>query len=261
MTLFSPVTLPLLQSALDRLKRRNTGQKPLTNYFLQGLHAVENLRMLESEKSVCFFFDEWDFSRFYFHTFDVAELEADLQRLKWPPIVVADWISKQGPAPAEKLLASSGFHLHTIYDRMYCRNLRREPPPPPAQLASERDLATIHDSLLRVFDKYADHIISVQELRDLIGRDQVIVSRDPQDKIDGYIIFPISGQGCHFNFLYNGGSPARLTHLLGNFYGALSDRGVQSAFGWVRRTRPLVLKLHQSFGWKTDGLVDYIYMR
>jgi hypothetical protein len=250
-----------LQTALDGLKRRNPGQKPLTNYFLQRLDSVENLRMFESEKSLCFFFDEWDFARLHFYTFDAASLAAELQTLNWPPIVVVDWISKEGPASADMLLSSSGFHLHAIYDRMFCRNLRRESPSTPTQMASDNDTDAIHYSLLRVFDKYADHIISVKELRQLIGQRQVVVTRDPQGKIDGFAIFPISGQSFHFNFLYNSGGPAQLAHLLGSFYGALSERGVQSGVGWVRRMRPQVLRLHQSFGWKTDGLVDYIYLR
>jgi hypothetical protein len=261
MTSFSSVTPAGLQSALDDLKRRNAGQKPLTNYFLQRLETVENLRMFQSEKLLCFFFDEWDFARFHFCSFDAASLDSELQSLSWPPIVIADWISKAGPAPADELLTNSGFHLHAIYDRMLCRNLRRESPEAAAQLASEADIDAIHYSLFREFDKYADHIISIEELRELIGQQQVVVSRDSQGKIDGYVIFPINGQTCHFNFLYNSGGQARLARLLGNFYGTLAERGVQSAHGWVRRTRPQVLKLHQSFGWMTDGLVDYIYMR
>jgi hypothetical protein len=246
---------------MDGLKRRNAGQRPLTNYFLQNLEGLENLRMFESEKSLCFFFDEWDFARFYFYTFDATRFETELRRMNWPPIVVTDWISKEGSAPAEMLLTGSGFHLHTIYDRMFCRNLRREHAEAPVQFANDGDTDAIHFSLFRVFDKYADHIISVEQLRGLIGQRQVVVSRDGIGRIDGYIIFPISGQSCHFNFLYNSCGPAHLAHLLGSFYAVLLERGVQSAVGWVRRTRPQVLRLHQSFGWGTDGVVDYIYMR
>jgi len=258
---FASVTPATLHSALNGLKRRNAGQKSLTNYFLQHLDGVENLRMFESEKSLCFFFDEWDFARLHFYTFDAASLEVELQGLNWPPIVVVDWISKEGPTPADMLFTSSGFRLHAIYDRIFCRNLRRESPETIASLASDKDTDAIHYSLLRVFDKYADHIISIEELRELIGQRQVVVTRDAQGKIEGFVIFPISGQSCHFNFLYSSGGPARLAHLLASFYGTLFERGVQSGVGWVRRTRPQVLRLHQSFGWRTDGLVDYIYMR
>ena len=89
-----PVTPPLVHSALDGLKQRNSGHKSITNYFLQQLDGVANLRMLESEKSLCFLHDEWDCSRLYFYTFDAADLVQMLRKINWPPIVVTDWIAK-----------------------------------------------------------------------------------------------------------------------------------------------------------------------
>lgn len=258
---FSPITPTLLDSTLDGLKRRHAGQRPLTNYFFQAIKGVVNLRMLQSERSLCFIDDEWDFARLYFYTFDVADLERALQAVNWPPIVVTDWISKGASASADPLLTSLGFHLHAIYDRIVCHNLRRERRDAHMSLASHTDRDTVHCLLLRVFDKYADHIMPLEELSELISQKQVLLNRDPQGSIEGFVIFRVSGQTCNFNFLYNSGGSASLVRLLGNFYGALTERGIQSGFGWVRRTRPLVLSLHQSFGWKTDGLVDYIYLR
>lgn len=258
---FSSVTPALLLSTLDGLKRRHTGQRPLTNYFFNPMNGVENLRMLQSERSLCFIHDEWDFARLYFYTFDIADLEQALQAVNWPPIVVTDWISRGASASVNSLRASLGFHLHAIYDRIVCHNLRRGRPDPNMFLASPTDCDTIHSLLFREFDKYADHIMPVEELGELIIQKQVLLSRDPEGAIQGIVIFPVRGQICNFNFLYNSGGSVRLAHLLGNFYGVLTERGIQSGFSWVRRTRPLVLKFHQSFGWKTDGLVDYIYLR
>jgi hypothetical protein len=258
---FSPADAAVLQKALDGLKRRNAGQRPLTNYFFQALVKASNLRMLESARSLCFLHDEWGFSRLYFCTFDAAGLEEELQRVNWPPIVVADWISKEGPAPIDPLLKNLGFHFHAIYDRIIYKNLRRECANAYLSLADLSDRDAIHTLLFQVFDKYADHIMSLDELSELIAHEQVILSRDAQRSIDGLVIFPITGDNCNFNFLYNGGGSLNLSRLLGNFYGVLTERNVQSGFSWVRRTRPLVLKLHESFGWKKDGIVDYIYLR
>jgi len=218
--------------------------------------------MFQSEKNIVFLFDEWDFARFHFCSFDIKSLEADLQTLEWSPITVADWISKEGPSPVDTLLIKAGFHRHAIYDRIICRKVmtstRLEESP---ELANTGDVNAIHYLLLRAFDKYAEHIISVEELHDFILRKQVIVSRDSQSAINGFVIFPTRGRSCHFNYLYNSGGPERLAYLLKAFYRALSEQGVAFAFGWVRRTKIRVLRLHQSFGWKTDGLVDYIYLR
>src|SRR5271169_1815871 len=207
---FSPTQPLLLQGALDDLKRRNAGQHPITNYFFQALGKSANLRMQMSARSLCFLHDEWDFSRFYFFTFDLGDLEEIFRGINWPPIVVVDWISKSGSAVVESLMTAAGFHLHAVYDRILCRNFRPERLGAPAELAQIEELETIHGSLFRVFDKYADHINPVEELAELIGQRQVIVSRDPQGKIDGCVVFPIAGSSCNFNFLYNNGGSVRL---------------------------------------------------
>jgi hypothetical protein len=261
MTSFSPASPVSLQTGLDSLKRRNAGQKPITNYFFQAMDKVANLRVLESPKSLCFLHDEWDFSRLYFCTYDAADLQIELQSAPWPPIVVSDWISKEGNAPVHALLENLGFHTHAMYDRIIYKTLRLERSNDDLLFAEPGDSEAIHGLLFRVFDKYADHIISLEELCVLVGQRRIILTRDAQQAIDGLVIFPINGQNCNFNFLYNSGGLLKLSRLLGNFYGVLSERGVQSGFSWVRRTRPLVLKLHESFGWKRDGIVDYIYVR
>jgi hypothetical protein len=260
-TAFSKVRPVQFHAALDGLKRRNAGHKLFTNYFLQPLDEAENFRMLESQESLCFVFDEWDFARFHFCTFNALQLATELQDIKWPPIVVADWISKDGSISAESLLTGAGFHLHAIYDRILYKNLRSEHTNTQLKFADPAERESIHALLFRVFDKYTDHIMSLAELDELISREQVIVSRDTHSAINGLVILPTNGQNCNFNFLYNSGGALNLSHLLGNFYGVLTERGIQAGFSWVRRTRPQVLKLHQSFGWKKDGLVDYIYMR
>jgi hypothetical protein len=261
MTSFSPVTPAGLQNAIDDLKRRNGGKKLLTNYFLQPLHRVANLRMLESEKNLYFLHDEWDFARFYSYTFDVALLEHELAAVSWPPVVVTDWISKTDPGAVEERLSRLDFHLHATYDRIVCKSMRCERPNGHMCLAREADRDVIHALLFRVFDKYADHIMPIEELGELISQRQVLLSHDSQHTINGLALFGLSGQTCNYNFLYNSGGPLTLSLLLGNLYGVLTERGVHSGCWWVRRTRPLVVKLHESFGWKKDGLVDRIYLR
>jgi hypothetical protein len=261
MTSFSPVNPGDLQRAIARLKGRNPGQKSLTNYFLQPLDRVANLRMLESEKSLCFSHDEWDFARFYCYSFDPSELARDLEELRWPPLVVTDWISRTGIDAMEESLAKLDLHLHATYDRIVCKKFRSEHTNADIRFAGSADRDTIHALLFRVFDKYADHIMPIEELGEMITQEQVILSHNPQGAIDGFVILPILGQSCNFNFLYNSGGPLSLSSLLGNFYGLLNERGVHAGFSWVRRTRPLVLKLHESFGWKKDGLVNRIYLR
>jgi hypothetical protein len=258
---FSPVTATLLHSALDSLKRRNAGQKPLTNYFLQRLDRVANLRMLESEKSLCFLHDEWDFARLYFHTFDASDILQELQTVCWPAIAVTDWISKGDSNAPDQFLSKLGFHLHATYDRIVCKNIRCEPPNANMCLAGETERDAIHALLFRAFDKYADHILPIEELGELIVQKQVFLNRNSHGAINGLALFAVSSQTCNYNLLYNNGDPLTLACLLGNLYGVLTERGIQSGCWWVRRTRPLVLKLHESFGWKKDGLVDYIYLR
>lgn len=258
---FSPTSAEALQRALDGLKKRNPGKRPLTNYFLNRLDDRSNLRVLESERSVCFLHDEWDFGRLYFNSHDLADLEKLLERATWPPITVLDWIAKDGSGAVDPLLTRLGFHVHAVYDRILCRQFRAEQVDDSLCMALDSDLDFIHNALFRIFDKYGDHIMPAAELGRLIAERQVLVSRSGQNEMDGFVVFPIASNTCNFNFLHNTAGPQHLVRLLKNFYGSLASREVKTGFSWVRRTRPLVLRLHQSFGWQLDGLVDYIYLR
>jgi hypothetical protein len=248
--------------AIDTLRSRHSGQIPLTNYFRQPLDRVDSLRLLVGDRTVCFLHDEWDFSRLYVVSYAAADLESLLVAISWPALVAADWISRTGCTEIGTPLSAAGFHLHATYDRILCRNLRRDMPNSHLRFADACESERVHALLFRAFDKYADHIPRQSEVRDLIRLQQVLITRgDWGDDINGLVVFPIQGRTCNFNFLYNEGLPRQLAHLLGNFYGVLAQRGVESGFSWVRRTRPAVLRLHQSFGWTPDGLVDYIFLR
>lgn len=258
---FSAITPESLSTALDDLKRRNAGKRGLTNYFFTPLKNETNLRALCSERSICFVHDEWDFARVYFQSYDPEDLQQCLAGVEWPPIAVLDWITKEGSARLEPVLSCAGFHLHGVYDRIVCNHFQEGPLGSDLTLATEEQCSYLHCSLFRIFDKYADHIMPQEELRRLILEQQVLISQGPTGAINGFVVFPIANQNCNFNFLYNEGGLGNLTRLLQGFYGLLGARQVKAGFSWVRRTRPLVLKLHKSFGWKTDGLTDYIYVR
>ncbi|MGH7782231.1 MAG: hypothetical protein ACREO5_00075 [Candidatus Binatia bacterium] len=174
---------------------------------------------------------------------------------------MADWVSKESSRSDLPLFTGGGFHVDAVYDRLACGNLKREAREVQRTLATNADLTALHYLLLCVFDKYADHIVSVAEFAELIRLGEVLVSRDKQGAIDGAVVFRTLGGSCNFNFLYHSGSFEALTHLLNGFYKLLAEKDIHSIFGWVRRTRPLVAKLHEWYGWKKDGLVDYIYMR
>jgi hypothetical protein len=258
---FSPATPSSVREAFDRLKRRNAGKRPVTNYFLNPLEGFSNLRAIETEHSLCFIHDEWDFGRLYFNTYDPADLHRTLSGVTWPPITALDWIAKEAPGQVDSLLTSLGFHVHGVYDRIVCREFRAGQPDSKPEIATMTDRDILHASFFRIFDKYTDHIMPIEDFGKMIADQQVIVTRNQEGAISGFVVFPIANNNCNFNLLYNEGGLPNLTRLLQGFYGTLAERGVKSGFSWVRRTRPLVLQLHQLFGWKTDGLVDHIYLR
>ena len=261
MTTFSAVSPEKLQNALDNLKKRNRGCSLLTNFFFQPLLRVENLVMIETDRTICFMHDEWDFSRLYLCSYDSSDLINTLKSTDMPPIVVADWISRESDFEVHKILLNLGFHLHTVYERIVCQNPRRETTNARLCWADYNDCEAVHLLLFRAFDKYADHIMVFADLADLVKKKQILLSRSQNGIIEGFIIFLVEMNRCHLNFLYHAGNHLDLAYLLGNFYGVIRERGLHTIFGWVRRTRPMVLQLHQSFGWKPDGLLDHIYMR
>jgi hypothetical protein len=91
--------------------------------------------------------------------------------------------------------------------------------------------------------------------------EQTVVNRQA-GRILGAVCFQPQGPRVNYNYLYNfSGSGLDFLRLQNNFYGVMHQRGIRRGFLWTNQTNTRLAALHESMGWRFDGLQDYFYLR
>ena len=66
----------------------------------------------------------------------------------------------------------------------------------------------------------------------------------------------------NYNYIYNlSRNGLDFLRLQNNFYGVMHQRGIRAGFLWINQTETRLAALHESMGWRFDGLKDYFYLR
>ncbi len=113
----------------------------------------------------------------------------------------------------------------------------------------------------QTFNKYTDHLPTKSRLHGYIENQWIIVNRQ-DSRVLGAVCFQLEGLRVNYNYLYNvSGNGLDFLRLQNNFYGVMNQRGIHAGFLWINQTDTSLAALHQSIGWRCDGLQDYFYLR
>jgi hypothetical protein len=231
-----------------------------TNYFRQEMVGSQILSAA-TPRTVLLLNDEHDFFRLYFFTSDLADLEQSLREADLPGQIVAGYLAK---APDDKVAAAfqnSGFSSIATYRRMITYRLPPQRPNPAFEYATAADVDQIYQGLFQTFNKYTDHLPTRDRLLRYIENRWVIVNRQ-HGQIRGAVCFQLEGPRVNYNYIYNlSGNALDFLRLQNNFYGVMHQRGIHAGFLWINQTETRLAAVHESVGWRFDGLKDYFYLR
>jgi hypothetical protein len=231
-----------------------------TNYFRQEMVGPQILTAATA-RTVLLVNDEHDFFRLYFFTSDLADLEQILRDVNLPGEVVAGYLSKAVDENLAAAFQQSGFSRIATYRRMITYRLPRQRPNSALEYAVAADVDQLYEDLFETFNKYTDHLPTKNRLQQYVENQWVIVNRQA-GRIRSAVCFQLEGPRVNYNYLYNLSRNALdLLRLQNNFYGVMYQRGIRAGFLWVNQTDTRLAALHESMGWRFDGLQDYFYFR
>jgi hypothetical protein len=257
---FKADTLASAHEQMARIKAQSTSGF-FTNYFRQEMVGPQILTAATAKRSVLLANDEHDFFRLYFFTNDLADLEQMLREADYPADVVAGYLTKAADENVASTFQRSGFNPIATYNRMLSYRLPTQRPNPALEYAVPADVDQIHEGLFRTFNKYTDHLPTKNRLLGYVVNHQVIVNRQA-GRVLGAVCFQLQGPRVNYNYLYNLSADALdFLRLQNNFYGVMYQRGIRTGFLWINQTETRLAALHQSMGWRFDGLHDYFYLR
>jgi hypothetical protein len=252
-------TLASVHEQMALVKAQSTGGF-FTNYFRQEMVGPQILSAATS-RTILLANDEHDFYRLYFFTSDLADLEQILREVDFPGEIVAGYLAKAPDQDIAALFQRSRFNPIATYRRMITYRLPPQRPNPALEFAIAADIDQIYEGLFHAFNKYTDHLPTRDRLLRYVENQWVIVNRQDR-RIRGAVCFQFEGPRVNYNYLYNLSHNALdFLRLQNNFYGVMHQRGIHAGFLWVNQAESRLAALHESMGWRFDGLKDYFYLR
>lgn len=245
-----------IQGHLDRIRRGAT-HRPFTNSFTPP-KIIENIEFLHFSKTVLYFERDTNFTRIYFSSTDLNELEFALRSIPSNQNPAISYVDKTKNQDLVAAITSSGFKEIAQYARMkkldftITQNDREE------RYAILSETERIHDLLNQHFNPITDYLPSKEEIAQLIDQKQIIVERE-NDKVTGFVVFRVNHRTVNFNFLLNCGRPGNGTILKHSFLRCMAARNVTSGFLWVNTLNTPAQRLYERFGWQFDGLYDWFF--
>jgi hypothetical protein len=256
---FEADTLERLHEQMALVKAQSSGGF-FTNYFRQELVGPQILSAT-TPRTILLANDEHDFYRLYFFTGDLADLEQILREADFPGETVAGYLTKVVDAKVPAAFRQSGFNPIATYRRMITYRLPRERPNFALEYATPADIDQVYQGLFQAFNKYTDHLPTKDRLLRYVENQWVIVNRQ-DGQIRGAVCFQLEGPRVNYNYLYNLSRNALdFLRLQNNFYGVMHQRGIHAGFLWINQAEIRLAALHESAGWRFDGLKDYFYLR
>lgn len=256
---FQPDNLSDISRKMDAIKARSTGGF-FTNYFHQAMVGSQ-LLSAQTDHSILFLNDEFDFYRLSYFTNDLADLGGALKDLEFSETTVASYVDTSLDERIPARFLESGFEPIATYQRMINHGLPLYRTNRALRFAEAGDVEELYQGLFSVFNKYTDRLPTKDRLANYIAQQQVIVNRH-QDGIQGSVIFQIQRKRVNASHLYNhSDNNLDMLMLLSNFYGLMHERGIRSGFLWVNSTNLNVIKMQRNFGWVFDGVRDRCYLK
>jgi hypothetical protein len=231
-----------------------------TNYFRQELVGPQILSAT-TPRTILLANDEHDFYRLYFFTSDLADLEQILGEADFLGETVAGYVTKAAGDKVAAAFQHSGFRPIATYHRMITYRLPPQRPNSALEYATAADIDQIYEGLFQTFNKYTDHLPTKDRLLHYVENQWVIVNRQA-GRIRGAVCFQLEGPRVNYNYLYSLSRNAiDFLQLQNNFYGVMHQRGIHAGFLWINQTETRLAALHESVGWRFDGLKDHFYLR
>ena len=287
MYVFKNSDIALIKEKIGLIKECSRGQF-ISNFFWQDKFEEKYFLSIFEDQTLAFLEKDQDFFRLYFFTANIVQLESIIAEIEYRPLLI-DFITNKPQDSLEQVFQRSGFKLYAKMLRFRNANIpilnsisganevnrnnnnilnklekfyAKHPAKLPVSFAKEVEAEHILMLLNENLDRLTGHFPTYSELTDLIRNQQILVIRN-NDMVSGFLLFKISGKTCNMDQGYSDPSNDELVNMsmFFEFYKIINIKSIKSLYCWVNEENHTVINLHQSFGFKADGLLDYVYIK
>jgi hypothetical protein len=268
---FQEMSVGQINEIIKEIRSKFDSKKILTNYFC-NLSVAMYVCAKKVKETVIFYLEEKSFKRLFFYSANVEQL-GKLLDIKIENCLI-DFIYKYRNMEFESALINIGYKELACYKRIYndaindflklneISRLLRYYKENIILSADVMDAEELYVKMNASFDIKVSHFPTLDELRDIIAKKQVLIIKN-NNEICSYLIFNFQGKKCYLNFLFNDTfvNPMNSIALLIKLYTMLKEEGINYSYAWVDGKNIPALNIHKMFGYKYDRLEDRIYYK
>lgn len=129
----------------------------------------------------------------------------------------------------------------------------------PVETAIEQDVAEINRILWSTFHTEISHLLSDNELRELIKDGQITIHRDANNQIDAFLQADVMPKKFYINQIVNNGNKEVIHAILLSKLEEYIGAGGKYLYAWVEDKNIASIKFHEKYGMKHDGMWSMIY--
>lgn len=268
-----------IKKKMTEIRRNRKGSAIHQNYY-GNCDQNEEIFVVYGTDTVVLWEYDHDVIRGYFYSSDEGELSELLQYL--PNGCIVDYLTRT-KGDMQEFLEAHGFQLLHEMHRMSNGGLSESEKeslkenhslmmetlyrPKNVQCASLDDLDEIHQKLSSIFNKSEAHLPSKTELAEFIKKEWVIIYKG-QKEIKGIEIFTIDKDQLYGYELWNGTGPEgyfSITQMVNQKYNQyllehhLVGEKIKPSYYWINAKNKKMIRLSKFWGYKFDGLYDFVY--
>lgn len=257
---------------LTVMRKMTEIKKGKSDYYDSNIYAgLNNIELFEeAEGTLAFASRDRDVLRVYFASNNAETLGAVLQ--KFPSAAGIEIVGTSINETTKSVLLSSGFQEKYVYLRGMNRNLIESlhsgipdkfsgiDLKEYVQQASLDDAEDIYDYIHDVFDELADHLQTIEEVKEDINNGYYLVNKT-EGHLNTIVKSVIQGKKVYMEYAANRG-PSVLAHSL--YLSALEEAvsmGINVAYNWMRDDNYRSLAFCSRFGIVPDGMKNFVFQK
>ena len=229
--------------------------------FIKNVTAV-----FMSENAVAAFYDDHGVTRTVFCASAKEELPELISQYKGRELVAE--IVSRNPEECRELLSSCGFEVFTELRRLstsdcteLSENVSRYFDASVGYFPKKSEAPEINRFLWDTFDTRVSHLLSDEEISEIIEKGGITLHRSADGNIDALLQAEIQPRKFYINQIINRGERNIIHAMLQNRLKEYTSGGGRYAYAWVETENIASNRFHEKYGFKHDGLYNIVYLK
>lgn len=233
-------------------------------YSFEFVEKVTEVYM--SDGAVAAAYDDHGITRIVFCAAAAGELPRLMSRFKEQKCTVE--IVTRNPEEGRTLMGLCGFEAFAELKRLStsdCTELSEKVKPyfdaSVGYIPKKSEAREINKFLWDTFDTRVSHLLSDEDISEIIEKGGITLHRDSNGNIDAVLQVEIQPKRFYINQIVNRGERKIIHAMLQNRLKEYIAGGGRYAYAWVETKNIASNRFHEKYGFKHDGLYNIVYSK